>query len=137
MLTRSACAHLAKAGYDVYGAVRFLNSLGRHQGLRNGGTGKVDFLATHPTTPERINRATAAARQIGSPGQGESSREAWLRAIDGMAYGEEQADGFVRGRRYLHPVLGVAFTAPDGFVLEGSGTAVIGRAAIRTAGHAV
>ncbi|MGL4497063.1 MAG: M48 family metalloprotease [Beijerinckiaceae bacterium] len=118
---------LTKAGYDPYGAVRFLQSLGRHQSLRNSSTGKVDFLATHPTTPERINRAMATARQMGAPGQGERDRESWLQAIDGMAYGEEQADGFVRGRRYLHPVLGVAFTAPEGFTLEGSGTAVIGR----------
>lgn len=118
---------LSNAGYDVYGSVRFLQSLGRHQGLRGASSGKVDFLATHPTTPERIQRATSAARQIGAPGRGESDHEKWLQAIDGMAYGEEQADGFVRGRRYLHPVLGIAFTAPEGFTLEGTGTAVIGR----------
>lgn len=119
---------LAGAGYDVYGAVRFLQSLGRHQAQRSAASGKVDFLATHPTTPERIQRATSAARQIGAPGRGERDHERWLQAIEGMAYGEAQAEGFVRGRRYLHPGLGIAFTAPDRFTLEANGAAVIGRA---------
>ncbi|WP_342360370.1 M48 family metalloprotease [Terrarubrum flagellatum] len=117
---------MAKAGYDPYGSVRFLTSLGRSSGLR--ASGRVDFLATHPSTPERIQRATAAARQIGGPGLGEHGREPWLKAIDGMTYGDEPGEGMIRGRRYLNPAVGYRFTAPDGFILERSGQAVIGRA---------
>ena len=31
-------------------------------------------------------------------------------ALDGMVYGEDPSEGFVRGRRFLHPKLGFTFT---------------------------
>lgn len=119
---------MAKAGFDPHGAVRFLASLGRSSGLRTNG-GRVDFLATHPSTPERIQKALAAARQIGGPGVGESNHDAWLRAIDGMAYGDDRSEGLIRGRKFINPVAGYQFTAPEGFALEHSGQTVVGRAA--------
>lgn len=119
---------MAKAGFDPHGAVRFLASLGRSSGLRSASS-RIDFMATHPSTPERIQKALAAARQIGGPGMGERSREIWLRAIDGMAYGEERGDGFIRGRKFLNPAVGYSFSAPEGFSLDHSGQAIIGRAA--------
>lgn len=121
---------IARAGYDPYGSQRFLVSLGRDAALRAGaprGPGaKPGILSSHPTTPERVQRALLAARQIGAPGLGERDRNAWLTALEGVSFGEGPADGFVRGRRYLHPVLGIGLTAPDGFALEIEGGALIG-----------
>ena len=119
---------MARAGYDPYGSVRFLTSLGRSGGLRSSGA-KVDFLATHPTTPERVQKALLAARQIGGPGQGESNREGWLRAIEGMAYGDDRGGGVIRGRRFISTASGYGFSAPEGFTLEANGQVVIGRGA--------
>jgi predicted Zn-dependent protease len=84
------------------------------------------MTATHPSTPERIERAIAEARQIGAPGIGEVGRDRYLTAIDGMAFGDDPSEGFVRGTRFVHPKLGFTFTAPDGFVLENSAQAVLG-----------
>jgi predicted Zn-dependent protease len=123
---------IARAGFDPYGASRFLASLGRSTALRaellgQKSTDKPDILATHPSTPERIAQATAVARQIGAPGIGKSDRAGYLAAIDGMAFGEDPADGLVRGRRFLHARLRFAFTAPDGFALDNTDHALIGR----------
>ena len=41
-------------------------------------------------------------------------------------FGEDPSEGFVRGRRFLHPKLGFTFTAPDGFTLENTAQAVFG-----------
>jgi predicted Zn-dependent protease len=49
-----------------------------------------------------------------------------LVATDGLPYGEDPSEGFVRGRRFLHPKLGFTFTAPDGFVLDNTALAVLG-----------
>lgn len=123
---------LAKAGFDPYGASRFLNSLGRNVTLRStalGDTGKAsspDMLSTHPSTPERVSLATQAARRIGAPGIGQDDRARYLSAVDGLAYGDNPADGLVRGRRFFHPRLGVAFEAPEGFALENTSRAVLG-----------
>jgi predicted Zn-dependent protease len=120
----------ARAGYDPFGASRFLNALQRAADLRNEITGqkndRPDLMSTHPSTPERIAAALAEARQIGAPGIGEAARGAYLAAIDGMAYGDDPKDGVIDGRRFIHPRLGFSFEAPEGFALENSQAAVLG-----------
>jgi predicted Zn-dependent protease len=126
---------IARAGFDPYGASRFLNALGRSAALRASLTEqdtsaeKLDILATHPSTPERVAQAVATARQIGAPGIGTTGRAAYLAAIDGMMFGDDPANGSIHGRKFLHGRLGFAFVAPDGFVLENSSQAVLGVAA--------
>jgi predicted Zn-dependent protease len=120
---------LADAGYDPYGATRFLGSLGRVSGQASDGpTGasSADVLATHPGTPERMSLAQQAARRVSAPGRGEAERARFLAVLNGMTYGDDPADGAVRGRRFVHPRLGVAFEAPEGIVLENTSRAVIG-----------
>lgn len=121
---------IAKAGYDPFAASRFLVSLGRatdlRQSLHPGPDAKPDMMATHPSTPERVAHAVAVARGISAPGIGETGHERYLAAIDGILYGDDPAQGFVRGRRFIHPKLGFAFTAPQDFVLENSAQAVLG-----------
>jgi predicted Zn-dependent protease len=122
----------ARAGFDPHGATRFLASMGRNAELRtNPGQTRIDprspdFLSSHPATPERIKNAEASARQFSLPGGGERDREAYLRGIDGMVYGEDPSEGYVRGRRFMHAKLGFTFLAPDGFVLDNTAQAVLG-----------
>ncbi len=124
---------LARAGYDPYAAVRFLNSLARSGALSVSAADaqktSADMLASHPSTPDRIALALQAARRIAAPGLGRDDREAYLSAIDGIAYGDNPGDGIVRGRRFVHPRLGIAFEAPEGIALENTSKAVIGASA--------
>jgi predicted Zn-dependent protease len=122
----------ARAGYDPYGAVRFLTSMGRNAELKSG-SGQThidprapDFISSHPATPERIKNAQASARQFNAPGAGERDKAAYLAGIDGLVYGEDPSEGFVRGRRFLHPRLGFTFLAPEGFTLDNTAQAVLG-----------
>lgn len=125
---------IAAAGYDPYGAARFLTSLGRASSLRaslfgqRGGEDQPDILATHPSTPERIRQAVNVARQLGAPGLGLGARDEYFNAIDGMDFGDDPSEGFVRGRRFIHPKLGFTFTAPEGFALENTAQALLGLA---------
>ena len=124
----------ARAGYDPFGAVRFLSSLGRQADLRTANQAPAapadarmpDFLSSHPATPERVRNAQINARQFSGPGSGNREREAYLASLDGMLYGEDPSEGFVRGRRFLHPRLGFTFQAPDGFTLDNTPQAVLG-----------
>ena len=118
---------LARAGFDPYGATRFLTALGR-SGTGSDATG-ADRMASHPSTGERISLALQAARRAGAPGTGETGRPEYLAAIDGLAYGDDPADGVVKGRRFVHGRLGVAFEAPEGFTLENTSQAVLGSSA--------
>ncbi|WP_336487666.1 M48 family metalloprotease [Methylobacterium nigriterrae] len=119
---------LAAAGYDPFAAGRFLTALNRTVALKAGGgtAAEPDMLATHPGTAERISLVTRAARRIGAPGVGTDDRARYLAAIDGIAYGDNPGEGVVRGRRFLHPGLGIAFEVPDGFAIENTKNAVLG-----------
>jgi predicted Zn-dependent protease len=120
----------ARAHFDPYGAARFLASMERNAALKAGKTSldprAQDFLSSHPATPERIQNAQSNARQYSSPEAGERDRETYLAAIDNIVYGEDPSEGFVRGRRFLHPKLGFSFTAPETFTLDNTAQAVIG-----------
>ncbi len=119
---------LAGAGFDPFGAARFLTALNRTIALKSGSgsSGEPDMLATHPGTVERITLVTRAARRIGAPGLGVDERARFLAAIDGIAYGDNPGDGMVRGTRFLHPSLGIAFEVPDGIAIENTRNAVLG-----------
>ena len=122
---------IARAGYDPYGAARFLESLGRSTSLRASVLGQKsgdqpDFLATHPSTPERVAHAVSTARQFGAPGIGDPGRQRFRAALAGLAFGDDPAEGYIRGRGFIHPKLGFAFTAPDGFALENSAKVLLG-----------
>jgi len=126
-----------RAGYDPYGAVRFLTSMEHNselkpqQGMSVIDPRAPDFLSSHPATPERIANAAASARQYNGAGATGSTvlgrdRDAYLSGIDGIVFGEDPSEGFVRGRRFLHPRLGFTFTAPEGFALDNTAQAVLG-----------
>jgi predicted Zn-dependent protease len=120
----------ARAHFDPYGASRFLTAMERNAAMKAGKTSldprSQDFLSSHPATPERVQNAQANARQYTSPQGGEQDREAYLGAIDNIVYGEDPSEGFVRGRRFLHPKLGFTFQAPEAFTLDNTAQAVIG-----------
>ena len=120
----------ARAHFDPYGAARFLTSMERNAELKAGKTAvdprAQDFLSSHPATPERVQNAQATARQYSSPEGGERERETYLAAIDNIVYGEDPSEGFVRGRRFLHPKLGFTFSAPETFTLDNTAQAVVG-----------
>jgi len=120
----------ARAKFDPYGAARFLTAMERNAQLKAGKTPldprAQDFLSSHPATPERVHNAQSIARQFTAPDGEERDRESYLSAIDNIVYGEDPSEGFVRGRRFLHPKLGFTFQAPENFALDNTAQAVIG-----------
>jgi predicted Zn-dependent protease len=120
----------SRAGFDPFGASRLLASMGRNAELHAASHGSdwrsLDFLSSHPATPERVKNAEDSARQLPATARSHRDKAAYLASIDGMTYGEDPADGFVRGRHFLHPKLGFSFMAPEGFVLDNTPQAVLG-----------
>lgn len=122
---------LAAAGYDPVGQAAFLNTLGRWSNLEaqiSGVERPPEFLSTHPNTAERVQRAAQEA-QLLNQNRGNIRRSAYLNEIDNLLYGDDPVkQGFIRGRDFIHPELGIAFRAPSGFELINSSQAVYGRA---------
>jgi predicted Zn-dependent protease len=72
-----------------------------------------------------VHNAADAARKLGG-GVRNRDKAAYLASIEGMKYGDDTDEGFVRGRQFMHPKLGFTFMAPEGFILDNTAQAVLG-----------
>ncbi len=94
---------------------------------RASGGGRVpDWMATHPNPG---NRLEAIQRDIAATPR-ESlgtvvNREAYLRAIDGIVYGDNPRDGYVRSNgEFVHPDLRFRIAFPAGWTVQNQRDAV-------------
>lgn len=136
--------HIGRSGYDAFAAARFLKAMEDYSHFRNAFQAqdpKLDFLSSHPSTPQRIELAERHAREFGPEGTGIRDRDRYLEGIDGMLFGDSASEGYVRGRRFYHPGLGITFEVPAGFVIDNTAEAVLatgpGDTAIRFDGVAL
>ncbi len=118
---RIAVRLTTRAGYDSAAAARSLQRLqaynllqARIQGLPPEIFERQSMFATHPRTADRVEAARAEA---GGTSGGRREADAYLDAVTGMLYGDPPQEGFARGRRFMHPQLGFAFEAPQGYTL--------------------
>lgn len=117
-----------RAGYDPHAAARFLGAMGRFAHFSAGDADQEgDFLSSHPSTPDRIQKAIETARAFfGAPGLGETARDGYMAGIEGLAFGDSPAQGAVVGRRYVNPTLKFTFEVPSNYTLQISKGAVVG-----------
>lgn len=125
--------YIARAGYDPYAQADFLESMGAAAQVEARAAGKpydpnaTDFFASHPATGPRTRQAIAVAQRSGEaiPVGANRNRNAFLRKIDGITFGENPDQGFVKGTTFSHPKLGFTYQVPQGFRLQNSPSAVI------------
>ena len=77
------------------------------------------WLASHPSNDERLEAirgtATKLAAGRGPAAWDDDGRARYLKAIEGLTFGETREQGVVRGRHFFHEPLGIALTAPAGW----------------------
>ena len=124
--------YLANAGYDPDAMASFLGALEANEAFQaklsggsQGGSVLDSWLASHPRTPDRVARA-AQEEASAVPRARDTDPAAYLAAIQGMIYGDDPAQGIVKGTRFEHPELRIAFEAPAGFKLQNQPDAVLG-----------
>ncbi len=115
----------ARAGYDPHAAARFLTAMGRFAQFVSAGEAGGDFLSSHPSTPDRIQKAINEARNYGQPGSGTTDRAGYLSAIEGIDFGDSTRNGAISGQRYVSPQYKLTFTVPSGYDLQISNQAVV------------
>lgn len=130
-------AAMGEAGFDPYAAADFQTAMSTFNAFNSGTDAQVnslDFLSTHPSTPQRVALALGHARKFGARGVGDRNQQAYLAGIDGMLFGDSPDEGYVRGRTYAHADLGIAFEFPAGFDIENRPEAVLAARASDGAG---
>jgi len=123
--------YLAAAGYDPYAESDFLKAMGENTAVEAriaGQSEKVqpDWLADHPATPARVAAARREAAADKRPGDQYRGRDAYLKAINGMIYGESADQGFIRGQSFIHTKARFRFDAPSGFrIVNGANVVMV------------
>ena len=124
--------YLAANGYNAYAAAGMLNGLGLQDALqarisnRDAASAIPAWARTHPLSADRVARANAQAQAAGAVrGQPPERVQPYMSAINGLIFGDDPEQGFVNGRTFSHPVMRIAFEAPEGFTLTNTTTAVL------------
>lgn len=122
--------YLSRAGFDPSAMAGFLSKLRadtRLRAIRRGESpdtvDQFNYLATHPAPKARVQRALALARKTNVKNP-MTARDIYLSKLNGILYGSDPEQGFIRGRDFLHPNLRFAFRVPPGFSLFNSNRAV-------------
>jgi predicted Zn-dependent protease len=113
----------SRAGYDPAGVPRFLKTLARVDAMSERGV--PNWLSTHPDPGARVARAEPIAGKFVSADAKKVNRDEYLDRINGLAFGDSPKDGIVRGNEFLHPMLRIGVTFPDGWELTNTPDAVL------------
>ena len=122
--------YMNRAGYDPRAMSTFLAKMQAHSQIEaklagRQGADQYNIMSTHPRTADRVARAmeTAAGTvpPVADPRLGVRD---FMARIDGLLYGDDPAQGFVRGRSFIHPTLGFRFDVPPDFRMRNSPTKV-------------
>lgn len=122
--------YLSRAGYDPLAMSEFLSSLDAQTKLEQRIVGKgegesFNYFSTHPVTAERVAHAHAIAANYPT-GSLIDNRDVYLSMINGLTYGDSEAQGFERNGNFYHTKMGFTFVVPAGFTLQNNPSELIG-----------
>ena len=110
--------YMMKIGWDPREAVKMFQMLQKTSGGDKEGR-PPEWMSTHPDPGDRAQRAEARSKELKAKNLNLDSlkrnREQFLRAIDGLSFGEDPRDGFFRGSTFYHPGLALQVTFPEGW----------------------
>jgi predicted Zn-dependent protease len=107
--------YLQEAGLDPVAVVRMLEANEAHAELVGiDSEAGAQMLSSHPSTPERMSRATILSRRLAAE-SGRGPEDRFLDHIDGLHFGSRPRTGLVRGQEVLLAGTEVRFRMPDGF----------------------
>jgi len=109
-----------RAGYDATQMAKFFETLER-MGASSDRTGLPSWFSTHPNPVDRIGaiqaRAKAWQQKLG-PRKLKIDRDAYLKQLDGLVFGEDPRQGYVENNVFYHPALRFQFPVPSNWKLN-------------------
>ncbi|HNV03220.1 MAG TPA: M48 family metalloprotease [Vicinamibacterales bacterium] len=117
---RLGAGYAAKVGWAPSGMSGVLETLGRISAASDS-RGLPNWLSTHPQPADRLTKLAETVRALESArpsSEWEVNREAYWRHLDGLLYGDNPREGFLRGREFVHPDMRFTVTFPDGWRVQ-------------------
>jgi len=117
--------YMRRADYDAREMPDVFTMLERVSAAQPGDRAP-EWLATHPNPENRRARITQQIAALPPESLGHRvNRDAYLRRIDGLVFGDNPRDGFFRGAEFLHPELRFRLRFPDGWATQNQRQAVV------------
>jgi len=119
--------------YDVRESPKVFTTLGRLSAA--SGARVPEWQSTHPDPGNRVQRAEARLATVPAASlvNTKVNRDAYLRVVDGMTFGDDPRQGYFRGARFVHPALKFELTFPTGWKTMNLPDAVVAQSADGTA----
>ena len=124
--------YLSRTGFDPRNMVDVIGVLKRQEQFaadqaraqgKAAGSGN-NWLASHPSNDQRLADITRiAATYRGN--YADEGRARYLKAVEGLPYGDSREQGVVRGQNFYHEDLGIALTAPPGWAVRNTPEAIM------------
>lgn len=116
----------ARGGWDPGGMTRFLSTLERETRLVRPEGGPPTFLASHPSTPERVRSTAqrAVTLPVSTAAPIVRDRGALLERLEGIRVGPDPAQGLFDAEVFRHPDLGIRLRFPSGWKTQNTPTVV-------------
>lgn len=112
-------------GYDAHEMANFFKVLDKMNS--QSGQSLPDFLSTHPNPADRVQDVGKLAdswqKKIGKSSY-MVNRDAYLKEIDGIVYGDNPRQGFTENDVFYHPELKFQFPTPAGWTINNLPTQV-------------
>ena len=126
---RLGARYEATLGWDPAAAPAFLSTLGRLAEAAGDRRGVPNWLSTHPEPLSRVRDIQPTVAELKAAGGSYvTNRDAWLRRVDGMVYGDNPDQGLARGSAFLHPVLRFRIDFPGQWEIANSPRQVVAQA---------
>ncbi|HEX4934474.1 MAG TPA: M48 family metallopeptidase, partial [Gemmatimonadaceae bacterium] len=117
--------YMTRIGYDPHEMGEMFKTLERTSG--GGARSTPEWLSTHPDPGNRVARTDERIAQAGPTiaAAKRIERNAFLRRLDGMVFGDDPRQGYFSQGSFLHPTLKFRFALPGGWKSQNSASAVI------------
>ena len=121
--------YAARGNWDPAGVPDMLTTLGRLDEASGQRRGVPNWLETHPEPLARVKEIQPEVQQLSAGRTGlVRNRDAMLRAVDGIIYGDNPEQGVVRGASFIHPPLRFRIDFPNGWDIQNTPEQVMAKA---------
>ncbi|MFZ4544503.1 MAG: M48 family metalloprotease, partial [Saprospiraceae bacterium] len=110
-----------KIGYNSLYMADFFKTLGRI--TDQAGARIPTFLSTHPNPDDRfgnVKKQSEAIQKTLDPTSLKVNRDAYLKMVDGIVYGEDPKEGYIENSIFYHPELKFQFPVPKDWQTQNS-----------------
>ena len=82
-------------------------------------------FSTHPKNDRRLQEVVQAAEKFKNPDARKTDPADFLRLMDGVTFGDSEAQGIIRGNRFYHKELDLVIEFPNGWKIENQPTQLV------------